>query len=123
MSMSRIFYRQAHIVFLCYDVTDENSFDSLVKWVAEVEAFAPDAKIYLIGNKTDMADRKVVSFDQSMDYPKSSDHKISKVFQVSAKTGDEIQDLFATAAKELYEAEKHEKEHENAGIRLEDGKK
>ena len=53
-SVTRIFYRGAHCVFLTYDITRIETFENLVDWLKEIQQHAAeDVKIYLIGNKSD----------------------------------------------------------------------
>jgi len=35
-SITRIFYRGAHAVFLTYDITREETFNNLIEWLKEV---------------------------------------------------------------------------------------
>ena len=54
-SVTRIFYRGAHCVFLAYDCTRDETFANLIEWLKEIQQHASeDVRIYLIGNKTDM---------------------------------------------------------------------
>ena len=55
------YYKQAHGVILCFDVTNQNSFDSLRMWLEQIKAHA-DAGIakILVGNKIDLNDERVI---------------------------------------------------------------
>jgi small GTP-binding protein len=56
-SVTRIFYRGAHCVFLTYDVTREETFVNLLDWLKEIKQHASeDVRVYLIGNKSEMED-------------------------------------------------------------------
>ena len=56
-SVTRIFYRGAHCVFLTYDVTREDTFANLSQWLSEVKQHATeDVRIYMVGNKSEMED-------------------------------------------------------------------
>ena len=60
-SVTRIFYRGAHCVFLTYDITRDETFANLVDWLKEIQQHAAeDVKIYLIGNKSEMEDQREV---------------------------------------------------------------
>ena len=49
-SITRIFYRDAHLVCVVYDITKEDSFDHIDDWDQEIENNADkDTLIYLIG--------------------------------------------------------------------------
>ena len=60
-AVARMFYQQADMVFLTYDMTDERSFDELSKFYDEVQYSAADARVYLISNKADLTNQMKVS--------------------------------------------------------------
>ena len=67
-SVTRIFYRGAHCVFLTYDITREETFNSCQEWYRELKAHAAEnAMIYLIGNKSDMPGRQV-AFERAVEF-------------------------------------------------------
>ena len=50
--MTRIFYKGANVVFLCFDLTREDTFNNLQKWLNDVRSHAAaDVLVYLIGSK------------------------------------------------------------------------
>ncbi len=56
-SVTRVFYRGAHCVFLTFDVTREETFEHVWEWLEEVKQHADEKVIvYLIGNKSEMED-------------------------------------------------------------------
>ena len=100
-SVTRIFYRGAHCVFLAYDCTRDETFANLIEWLKEIQQHASeDVRIYLIGNKTDMEEQREITFERAVEFAK--EHNIHKVFETSAKTGDSVVDVFACAGKELF---------------------
>ena len=52
--MSRMFYRGAMAAIVCYDVTDEKTWDKVKFWAGEVTRFEEDFKVYIVGNKLDL---------------------------------------------------------------------
>ena len=61
-SVTRIFYKGAHIVFLCYDITREYTFANLKSWLTDIKEHAgPNVVIYLIGSKADLEDEREVT--------------------------------------------------------------
>lgn len=51
-SVTRIFYKKAQMVFLCYDITREDTFRNLKSWLHDIQQHAEaDVKVYLIGSK------------------------------------------------------------------------
>jgi small GTP-binding protein len=62
-SVTRIFYRGAHCVFLTYDVTREETFVNLLDWLKEIKQHASeDVRVYLIGNKSEMEEQREVTY-------------------------------------------------------------
>ena len=56
------FYKQAQGVVLCFDVTNQKSFDNVRMWFEQIESHA-DAGIakILVGNKIDLTDERKIS--------------------------------------------------------------
>ena len=67
-------------------------------------------RIYLIGNKSEMEDQREVTLERATDF--ATEQKLHKVFETSAKTGFNVEEVFATVAKELYLQVKMEAERE-----------
>lgn len=64
-----------------------------------------------------MEDQREVQFDRAIEFAKS--HNIAKVFETSAKTGNNVEDVFSCAGKELFlqtekEAENDKETSENS---------
>ena len=60
----------------------------------------PDIKIFLIGNKADLEDKRKISKEIGEKF--CNDHKLSFFIETSAKTGFNVQNVFIQVAKELY---------------------
>lgn len=111
-SVTRIFYRGAHCVFLTYDITRDETFVSLVEWLKEIKQHAAeDVCIYLVGNKAEMEAEREITFDRAIEFAKT--HNIHKCFETSAKTGLSVEELFSCAGKNLYQQTKAQQELEN----------
>ena len=61
---------------------------------------SPDIKIFLIGNKTDLEDQRVISTEQGEKMKK--DFGFDLFMETSAKTGFNAEELFCEASKLLY---------------------
>ena len=100
-SVTRIFYRGAHCVFLTYDITRDETFDNLRSWLKEIKQHAAeDVRVYLIGNKSELEDQREITFDRAVEFAKSQG--IHKCFETSARTGQNVEEVFSCAGKELY---------------------
>ena len=92
-SVTRVFYRGAHFVFLTFDITREETFQDINDWLQEVKNHASeDVRIYLVGNKCELEQQREVSFERALEFGKQNG--IHKVFETSAKTGDVVEVLF-----------------------------
>jgi GTPase SAR1 family protein len=49
-----MFYRGAKAAVICYDLTDDKTWDKVKFWAGEVARFEEDCKIYIVGNKLDL---------------------------------------------------------------------
>ncbi len=104
-SITRIFYRNSHCVFLTYDITREDTFLHVIDWLKEVKQHANnDIVIYLIGNRADLEDEREVTSERAIEFCKQ--YNIDKFFETSAKTGFNVEEVFSLVAKELYMQEK-----------------
>ena len=54
----------------------------------------------MVGNKSELEDQREVTYDRAVEMAKQN--KISRVFETSAKTGYNVEEVFANVAKELY---------------------
>ncbi|XP_077297525.1 RAS oncogene family member Rab10 [Arctopsyche grandis] len=55
------YYRGAMGIMLVYDITDEKSFENIVKWLRNIDEHAnEDVERMILGNKSDMEERRVV---------------------------------------------------------------
>jgi small GTP-binding protein len=100
-SITRIFYRGAHVVFLTYDITREETFNNLIEWLKEVRQHGnSDILIYLIGNRSDLEDEREVPREKAVTFCRQ--YGIEKFFETSAKTGECVEEVFSLASRELF---------------------
>ena len=87
-------------------------------WLKELKTHAnPDIKIFLIGNKIDLADTRKVTSEEAK---KLKDEFMMNLYmETSAKTGFNAKEIFIQAAKVLYkEHNKNKKIDEEKKIKL-----
>ena len=88
-------------MFLTYDITRDDTFVNVIDWLKEIKQHAnSDIVIYLIGNRCDLEDDREVTRERAIEFCKQ--YSIDKFFETSAKTGDNVEEVFSLAAKELY---------------------
>ena len=96
------YYRGAHGILLIYDVTDKDSFKNLSNWLIEIEKNASKNVLkVLIGNKADLEDKRVISFNQGKDF---ADAYGLKFIETSAKKNMNVNEAFETLGRELMKA-------------------
>ena len=92
-AMSRIFYKDAAIAILVYDITREDSFNELKSyWVNELkENASKDIIIGFAANKSDLFEKEKVNENDARAYAES----LNAVFEpTSARDGNGIDELF-----------------------------
>ena len=100
-SLIQNFYRNASIAILVYAIDKRESFENLEMWLNEIKSKGhPDVKIFLVGNKNDLEDKRVVSIKEGNKFYK--DNKLNLFMETSAKSGENVQELFKSAAEILY---------------------
>jgi len=93
------YYRGAHGIIIVYDVTDRESFNNVKHWIQEIEKYAADGvKKLLVGNKCDLASKKVVSYDEAKELADS--YQIN-FMETSAKNSHNVEDTFSMMAAEI----------------------
>ncbi|KAL6649372.1 hypothetical protein ACP70R_013596 [Stipagrostis hirtigluma subsp. patula] len=93
------YIRDSSVAVIVYDVTDRQSFLSTSKWIEEVNTQrGGDVLIVLVGNKTDLVDKRQVSSDEGE--AKAHEHGVMFI-ETSAKAGFNIKPLFRKIASSL----------------------
>ena len=101
------YYRGAHGILLLYDVTDKDSFKNLNNWLIEIEKNANKNVLkILIGNKTDLEDKRVISYNQGKEF---ADNYGLKFIETSAKKNLNVNEAFETLGRELMKASSEKK--------------
>ena len=87
-------------------------------WLKELKTHAnPDIKIFLIGNKIDLADNRKVTQEEARKF--KDDYMLNLYMETSAKTGFNAKEIFIEAAKTLCkEYNKYKKIDEEKKIKL-----
>jgi Ras-related protein Rab-2A len=95
-SITRCYYSGSIGVLIVYDMTDRRSFTNALDWVEEMrQSVCENASIFLVGNKCDLP--RAVSAEEIS-------KKINGVrhFEVSAKTGENVEACFRSMTDEIY---------------------
>ena len=96
-SLAPMYYRDAKVAIICYDITNLDSFESAKTWYTQIETNGcSDCIKILVGTKADLEVERTV-FDVE-NYIQMND--ISYFLETSAKNGYNIDKLFNLAARE-----------------------
>ncbi len=99
-SITSAYYKGASGAIIVYDVTSVSSFKNVDKWYHEIKELASkDIQILLIGNKTDLEDKIVISTENSRD--KATDLNLP-VMETSALNASNVKEAFHLLIKEIY---------------------
>ena len=98
-SITKNFYRGSHGIILIYDVTSLKTFENIKSWVTQIhEEISDKVVIYLVGNKVDKEEERKVSTAEGK---KLADELGLPFTETSAKTGDNIENLFSDMIEDL----------------------
>ena len=102
-AMTNLYYKDAQVAILTYDITNEQSFTSIQFWINELKYKVENDKmlLFLVGNKCDVSsnERKVPT-NKGKSFAAENDMFF---YETSAKTGEGVKDLFVTIANKVYE--------------------
>ena len=119
-SLAPMYYRGASAAVVVYDITSMDSFEGAKRWVSELKAMhTPDVVVALAGNKVDQESRRVVETEVASNYARDQGILF---FETSAKTGQNVIDLFNDIANRLPKEKKGEAKGGNSGFSVSDKK-
>ena len=102
-SMTNLYYRDAQVAILTYDVTKEQTLESLNYWLNELndKVEIDNMVLCLAGNKNDVdASKKTVPTSKGKAF--AEEHNMI-FYETSAKTGAGVKELFQAIAAKEYE--------------------
>ncbi len=100
-SLTPMYYKNSAAVICVYDSTAKETFDSLTKWIKEIEDHrTQDVLLVLVSNKCDLEEYEEVSVKDGLESAK----KNKAIFvQTSAKADIGIDELFESVALKLHQ--------------------
>lgn len=113
-AITKNYYKGAHGIILIYDVTNQKSFENVRNWVTQIRENASEkAIIYIVGNKIDDKQNKVVTKEEGEKMAKEFDLKF---FEASAKEDINIAPTFEALVKDIYKVNGNSAEGANGKL-------
>ncbi len=125
--MRSSFYHGCKCALVVFDVTNPQTLENCFKWAEEAANYAKSSlkEIYLIGNKIDLVDDRLVDhnnirsaaekFEQTFKFP-------IEIYETSALTGENIIELFEHMSRRLIIGDETKEEQEEVHIEKEQKK-
>ena len=97
--------RNADGAFIVYDITNESSFETIEYWYEQIKLSSnDDIIIYLLGNKIDLNANRIISKKSGLE--KAKKMGMDKFAEVSAKTKENLMEIFKEFYMEIYHKNK-----------------
>ncbi|XP_054048105.1 ras-related protein Rab-31 isoform X1 [Rissa tridactyla] len=114
-SLAPMYYRGSAAAVIVYDITKQDSFHTLKKWVKELKEHGPENIVMAIaGNKCDLSDIREVPMKDAKEYAESIG---AIVVETSAKNAVNIEELFQGISQQIPPLDPHENGN-NGAIKL-----
>jgi Ras-related protein Rab-11A len=99
-SITKAYYKGARGALLVYDISRKSSFENIDNWLIDLKTNGDkDILIILIGNKSDLIDKREVSKEEGQE--KAEQFNIA-FLETSAKSGDNIDNAFTQLVEQIY---------------------
>ncbi len=109
-SITTAYYRGAAAIIICCDCTNQESFNNIKNWIEEIAKYTDENSVdkIVFMNKCDLFEERIIKKDEIDKFEKENG---IKVLEVSAKTGEGIDNAFEYIISKLID--KNEKKNNN----------
>jgi small GTP-binding protein len=98
-SLGPLYFRDAVAAIVVFDITAQESWESVSEWVTSILGVAGnEVVIFIVGNKVDIRERRAVPEELARTW---AEERKYEYFETSAQTGEGIHSLFATVALKI----------------------
>jgi Ras-related protein Rab-6A len=91
------YIRGASLIFLVYDITNQQSFTHLPDWIKFINNIE-NTNIVIVGNKIDLDSKRVIKFEEGKKFAEENNYEI---YEVSAKEGTGLFDMLFNSLASL----------------------
>ena len=120
LAITKNYYRGANGILLVFDITNISSFSHIKNWIEQIKEEASEKIIiYLVGNKIDCSNSRVVSTEEGK---KLADEFGLKYYETSAKNNENVETAFLDLIKEI-DSKYGNVDSENYGTTINSNKK
>ena len=99
-SLAQNYIKKANCALLIYDISQRDTFENIEKWLGNIKDVGEEMPIILIGNKSDLNDKRLVPFEEGK---KKAEEYGYPFFETSCKTGEHVSECFIELAELVYE--------------------
>ena len=118
-SITRSYYKSSTCAFIVYDITSKKTFTNVVSWLNECKEMCyKDILICLVGNKSDLESKRVVSTEEGKKFAEGNGLLF---YETSAQNGNNIEDMFNKVTSDIVnriETGKIQLDTHNTGIKI-----
>ena len=100
-SIASNYLKKANGILLVYDITCHESFSDINKWLQEINKNESTKPMVLIGNKSDLEEKREVPKEEGMGYAKNVAKNIP-FYETSCKTGDNVDKAIMDLVNQIY---------------------
>ena len=107
--LSKNYYNNSNAFIIVYDITNLESFESVMNWIDQIKENAPEnVKSILLGNKSDLEEKRIISEEEGKNLAK----KINiNFYETSAQNGANIEKAIDNLVKDVINDENFIKEN------------
>ena len=93
-----MYYKGSKVIIIVYDITNTESFDGARKWVDDLKNHNNTAILALIGNKIDLQENRMVSYETAKLYSVQNN---LIYFEASAKLNHNVSESFLSLIEKI----------------------
>ena len=97
--ITKIYYTNCAIIFIFYDITNKQSFDSIYEYVNYIKEIYKNVKVVIIGTKTDLYNKRTVSTDTASKFSHLNNFNH---YELSCTKNNEVNEIFYKNINKLF---------------------